>query len=340
MSNKTELTASQRAQFFAMSTRQNMHMLARESSSVVPSTIQFNLPKSRLLASLLVKAKFTVSGDKAGTIKPIEMAQAIRRIALDLNNGFSPFVVSGEELVMYNLLDNHGIKWNGEEINVTTEQSDVELVFELPCTLNGRDPVGLILLQSDQTNVTLTIDTANVSEIVNQSGVSIEVKKVVVDVMTTTYSIPNNATAYPDLSVLKLVNGRNDSMPTQGQQIVKLATGTIYRKLLFRLLDEDGHPMTKDDITSNFELVFNQADVNYSVHPEMLKVINSKLLGYDLPEGVYCFDFSNAGAFVNLGGTRDYIDTANLNEFWLRFTTTKRGKIEIVSECLARLTGK
>lgn len=339
MSNKVEMTASQRAQFFGMSTRQNMHMLARETASVTPSTLQFTLPKSRLLSSLLVKVKVEFQSAESRTLKAEEVYGLIRRISLDLNNGFSPFVVSGRELYLYNLVSVNGNAWNDEEITLPSAQAgsskNFELVFELPVTLNGRDPVGLILLQSDQTNVTLSIDTANYGSIFPDDTF----KGMSVDVMTTTYSIPANANAYPDLSVLKLVSGRQDALPTAGQQIVKLATGTIYRKILFRLVDENGQPMTKEDVSSNFELVFNQADVNYSISADMLRTINTKLLGYELPEGVYCFDFSNAGGFVNMGGTRDYIDTAKLTEFWLRFTTGKRGKIEIVTECLARLTG-
>ena len=156
--------------------------------------------------------------------------------------------------------------------------------------------------------------------------------------MAETFSIPANANAYPDLSVLKLVNGRKDSLPTAGQQIIKLATGTIYRKLIFRLTDGSGNPMTPADITSNIELVFNQADINYSIDPEMLQILNKKNLGTSLPDGMFVFDFSNSGGLPNLGGTRDFIDSANLTEFWLRFTTTKTGKCEIVTETLARLS--
>ena len=122
-----------------------------------------------------------------------------------------------------------------------------------------------------------------------------------------------------------------------GMQIVKLTTGTIYRKILFRLLDENGAPMTLNDLTGNIELVFNQADVNYSITGEMLRLRNQYMQGYQLPDGMFMFDFSNNGTGANMAGTRDYIDSANLTEFWLRFNTSKKGKCEIVTECLTRL---
>lgn len=327
-----QLTAQQRAQLFAMSTRQNFQMLAKQTATVTPNTLQFTLPKARLLGGLYMSVEIvlpkseTLAGDT-------EVAKIIRRISLDLNNGFAPFVLSGRQCQMYNHVDIHAeyLKaWQVREIS----ESIYELNFFLPCTTNPRDPIGLILLQNDQTNVTLTIDLANASEI----GLASDVSKVDIKVMTETFSIPANANAYPDLSVLKLVNGRTDSLPTAGQQIIKMTTGTIYRKIIFRIFDEDGHPMTSDDITSPIELVFNQADINYSVDPHMLQMVNAKQLGSEPEEGLYMFDFSSGGGLVNLGGTRDFIDSANLTEFWIRFTTQKKGKVEIVTETLARLS--
>lgn len=372
----TELTASQKAQLFAMSTRQNMHMLSRETVSQTPATVKFTLPKSRLLSSLIVTMEFDLFVSTAKTVeycrKPVdEIAKLVRRISLDLNNGFAPFTVSGEDLALYNLVDVNGDCWGNTNIDPQKSRNNdynlsigssnftrIRLTFELPVTLNGRDPVGLILLQNDQTNVTLTIDFGNVTDIFENGGDvgSNETgegelttmdssyfrpelySNITVDVASVTYSIPANANAYPDLSVLKLVNGRSDSLPSAGQHVIKLSTGTIYRKILFKITDEYGKAVNPGGITAPFELVFNQADVNYSVSAGMLRIINEKTLGHALPAGVYMFDFSNAGSFTNFGGTRDYIDTANLSEFWLRFSSNSRGKIEIITECLSRLT--
>jgi len=328
-----ELNAQQRAQLFAMSTRQNLHMLAKQTATTVPNTLQFSLPKARLLAGLYVKVKATFASKPSG-LDLTKLPYLVRRISLDLNNGFNPFVVSGGEANLYNLVDlnakNMKESWGVKSVSDTV----YDINIFLPCTTNPRDPIGLILLQNDQTNVTLNIDLGMGSE----AGLSVDPTKVEIKVMTETFSVPAHANAYPDLSVLKLVNGRKDSLPTAGQQIIKLTTGAIYRKLIFRLTDADGRPMSVEDITSNIEIVFNQADVNYSVDGEMLRLLNEKQLGVELPEGVFVFDFSNSGGLPNLGGTRDFIDSANLNELWLRFTTTKIGKCEIVTETLARLS--
>lgn len=329
------LTASQRAQIFAVSTRQNMQMLAKQTATSFPNTLQFNLPKARLLAGLYLNVKMTF-GTALGTAPdPEKVGKIIRRLSLDLNNGFAPFVLSGSEARMYNLIDLNSFNIKNEWFQkFSSDKKTVDLNFHLPCTTNPRDPVGLILLQNDQTNVTLNVDLGLGSE----AGLNVEPSKVEVQVMAETFSIPASQQAYPDLTVIKLVNGRKESLPSEGQQIVKLPTGTIYRKLIFKLTDANGAPMTVDKVTSNIELVFNQADINYSIDPSMLRILNEKQLGQALPEGVYAFDFSNSGGLPNLGGTRDFIDSANLTEFWLRFTTKEAGKVEVVTETLARLS--
>ena len=351
-----QITAQQRAQLFAMSTRQNLQMLAKQTANTGASTLQFNLPKARLLAKTIVhfKGKVNVKHDTSPNIPttPFTIYKAIRRISLDLNNGFSPFVCTGEELALYNMLDKNGsLMYTPGTIRGPIQSSDkftasstgrdnnVDFYLELPVTINPRDPIGLILLQNSETNVDLTVDTCNGIEMFDDTdttGFTIELKNVEVSVCVETFSIPSNTNAYPDLSVIKLVNGRTDALASAGQQVIKMSTGTIYRKIILYFEKADGTPMDNADI-GNIEIVFNQADVNYNISPDMLRAINTKDLGFELPKGVYIFDFSSGGNITNYGGTRDYIDTEKLTEFWIRTTTTTTGSVKVVSECLARL---
>ena len=173
------LNASQRAQIFAMSTRQNWQMLAKETATVHPSTIQFTLPKTRLLSSVMlrVKAKINIkhASKTALTGDIFTPYRVLRKISLDLNNGFAPFSLSGEELAMYNMINLHpdiltphtanaqGYCVAPTDYTASTSGADNEIIFtlELPLTTNPRDPVGLIVLQSDATVCTVSLDTAN-----------------------------------------------------------------------------------------------------------------------------------------------------------------------------------
>jgi hypothetical protein len=154
--------------------------------------------------------------------------------------------------------------------------------------------------------------------------------------MIETFSIPPVQDAFPDISVLKLVSSRNQKFSAASQQTLNLQVGTIYRKLVLYFEDEAGAPLKDADFSGNLELVFNQADIPYSVKPSVLSAKNHSQLGFTLPDGVYVFDFSNQG-IPNYGGARDYIDTERLTEFWVRFTANKAGKMTAITETLSRL---
>lgn len=350
-----QLTAQQRAQLFAVSTRQNLQMIVKESATSTPTTLQLTLPKARLLSGCMLRVKGTVNL-KHETLNTIDSDiftnyRAIRKVSMDFNNGFAPFTLSGEECAMFNMIDLHPnivapsldkSAYNYAptfKASPTGVDNDFAFTLQLNNTLNGRDPIGLILLQNDQTNVIVNVDFGMGSEMFKDiEGLVAELKNVSVESMVETFSVPANESSYPDLSVLRIVNGRTDSMPSSGQQIIKLSTGTIYRKIIIRVSDEMGLPVDDDWILSTIDLCFNQADTNYSIRPELLRIYNQKMLGYALPKGMYVLDFSNCGAWTNLGGSRDLIDTANLSELWLKFSTQAKGKVDIVTECLSRLS--
>lgn len=358
MANENNLTAAQRAALFAQATRQNMQMMPADTVTSGATTSTFILPKARLLSKILldVKAKINITHGMKTVIPETDEFSAygiIRRISLDLNNGFAPYVISGRQCAMLNMVsrgradyidavnqytdDNHFGYWKNKGASATGKENEIRFTLELPVTLNDRDPVGLILLQNEQTVVELKIDYANGADMFTDTeGYTIDVKEITAKPMLETFSIPANSQAFPDLSVLKIVNSRNDSYVGAGQHVIKLTTGNIYRRLIFRILDADGKPLADDDILSNIELLFNQADNNYSIDARSLRMLNTTQYGFTLPKGMYVFDFAYQGV-VGLSGTRDYIDTERLTEFWLRFNTGASGRVELLTECISRL---
>ena len=361
MSTPAKLTTQQRQAMFAQATRQNWQTLPQEAAHQGATTLQFTLPKARLLSKIWLDVEATVSiKHSSGTAPAVDFFtpyKLIRRCSLDLNNGFQPFLIGGKELAIYNGMkqnsgyvygyQNHytgaaAIPYGYNTHKALTASSSgaantIKFTMELPVTLNDRDLIGLILLQSAETNVTLSVDIANGNDLLdNATGYTVDIQTVKVKPTVETFSVPAVQEAFPDLSVLKLVNSRQDAFLGSGQNIVKLATGTIYRKLAFYITDADGKPFEDEDFTGNLELVFNQADVNYSIRPETLRHINESRLGAPMPKGVYVFDFSDNGV-PNYGGTRDLIDSTYLTEFWVRFPTGKAGKVSIISECITRL---
>ena len=335
MSEPRQIPVAQRQANFATLTRQNMHMLPKQVATTENSTLQFIYPKTRLLAQtyLLVDVDVDSGTDKTnGSV--YDKFNILRKITMDLNNGFSPVVMSGKELAMYNSIATHPNKildiTNGLLEGTGGKYS---FVLEIKNTLNDSMLQGLILLQNNATMLTLNVDIGKVTDAL-QSGTF---KSVTVQPMIVTYTIPGVEAGFPDISLLKLMQAKTISFNSGGNNTIYLDTGTIYRKLAFYVTDESGNPLDLNKFTGEIQLAFNTADIPYSISPKMLRMMNTDKLGQKLPKGYFVFDFSSQSPLIGYGGSRDYIDTEKLTQFTLQLSTTVACKVTIITEQLTRL---
>lgn len=349
------MTVQQRNALFAQATRQNIQGMAKKKITQGATTVSFEIPKARLLSKIWLEIdyKFKLTASTSVSIPNTQLTPyaPIRRISLDLNNGWSPYVLDGKSYavlagmrqqshVVYPQADSE----NGFcycPYNFSADASGVSntmrTTIELPLCLNDRDPIGIILAQSPETLIEVKVDFEPESSMIPlDDGVTLEVEEITVQPIVETFSIPAVQEAFPDISVVKLCTSRTEMFAGNGQNLIDLVTGTIYRKIAFIIEDLDGNPFADEDITSNIDLIFNTADVNYSVPPKLIRHKNEMQFGEEQPKGVYIFDFSDNG-IPNYGGTRDYIDSTKLTMFQVRFNSNKAGRIRIVSENLARL---
>lgn len=350
MANQSKSTPAQAAQLFGQMTRQNWQMLPAIAGAE-SSTVTFNIPKVRLTSRIRVMFEATVTVTHAsattytaGAMSPFTF---IRKANIDMNNGFAPFNVTGGQLYLYSLMrDNAAIltpatSGRGKVVQGLTASSGgtantVRFVFDLPLTLNDRDPVGLVLSQNQETTITVSLDIDTVAHLFSStSGYTIVASSIVLTPMVETFSIPATQDAFPDISVLKLVQAAKQTVSGSGLQTFKFPVGTTYRKFAFYLEDSSGG-VTDASITSDIELIFNQADRPYKINPKILAAINHEQFGTTLPAGVFAFDFSYQG-LSNYGGARDYIDTERLTEMWLNVNAAAAGTLTVVYETLSRL---
>jgi hypothetical protein len=58
--------------------------------------------------------------------------------------------------------------------------------------------------------------------------------------------------------------------------------------------------------------------------------------GANIPTGTFVFDFTDQG-FMNYGGSRDYINTNGLNEFWIKCQMGATGTVRAIYETMTKL---
>ena len=335
-----QMSPAQRAELFAVHTRQHINELPALVGLGPDRTVNFTLPKTRLLSkiALLVEGNLVIGTAAATALAQFSPYNVLRRVQVSINNGFNPVNVSGAELYLTNIARHNGVVFKpiaGNERTVapqlTVGTHPFRFTAEMPITLNERDMVGLVLLQNEETVVTVNIDIGPLSSLVTPGGTTVlSVTDFRITPIITTFSIPAVAQAFPDLSVLKLLQSQVNEAPASGQMTIRLPVGTTYRKLFLNV----GFA-----IPGTIDVIFNQADTPYSITPRYLRAINEEMYGDEMPADTYCLDLSYQG-IANLGGLRDYIDTERLTEFWIRFPVTAGAAGRLVGtvfETLSRL---
>lgn len=345
-----QLTPQQRQMNFNRLTRQHLQMSA-DIPAQENSNITFDLSKSRLTSRVRMEItgdlKVTHATNTSYTPSPFAPFNLINRVSIDINNGFSPFTVSGRDLYLYSLLDDHahtftpatsgrGSVVQGLTASAAGADNKIRFLVDLPVALNDRDSVGLLLTQNQETTVTVSVFFGAAANLVTGAGYTVALSNLKVSPVVETFSVPPSPEALPDISVLKLVQTTKKSIAGGGLQELHLPVGMTYRKLILFIEDASGNGIPDDAFTSNFELVMNQADSPYRVKPSILAGINHRQFGTPLPVGAYAFDFSYNG-LANYGTARDYVDTERLTEFWFRFVATAPGNVTAIYEVLSRL---
>lgn len=348
-----KISPAERAMLFAQQTRQNWHPLPAVAGAA-SGTVSIQLPKTRLLSRVRLLVECTLNAIHSsnstytkGTFAPYAF---LRRVSMEINSGFQPLVLSGRDLYFYNLIRNRNTNMTpatsgrGKIVQPLVSSASpgtdnaVRFLVDLPVMLNDKDPIGLMLLQNEETVVTINVDFGTAADLApTSSGYTFAVSAITVTPLVETFSIPQLPQAFPDISILKLVNSKQETVAGAGMHTVKLPVGLTYRKLLVYLEDSSGGE-ADTDLTGDFEILFNQADTPYRISPKILAAINEEQFGTALPQGLYAFDLSYAG-MSGYAGSRDYIDTERLTEFWFRFTAAAAGTVTCIYETLSRLSG-
>lgn len=354
MAVQRELTPQERAANFSLVTRQYIQTMPQVIFAE-GQTVGFQMNKARFLQKIYLQINGTFKAAHATkttfTKSVFDKFNIIKQLRLSVNAGFNPYQISGAMLALKNkidsfksnLLDTDVYKTELLEnvVSVAGATNKIRFTLEMPCTVNDRDAIGLIMLQDEQTIVQLQMDCDTlVAALMTDIDVVTSAVNITITPIIESYSIPSIPTAIPDYTILKMVNQMVLNVVSAGDMTIPLQTALTYRKLfLYIASDAEFTPMADANIAA-FKLAFNQANTPYSVTADFVRYKNKKDYQGSLPVGCYCFDFSEQG-IANMGGAKNYIDTERMTQFDLTVSfaniTGNTNYVYVVAEKLARL---
>lgn len=328
------------------------------------NTFRFSLPQTDYTSRvyLLIRGTFDLTHSSATTWNAVRHRKApwnlIPKIKVDLNNGFAPFSVSAYENYLMNLcnpgndylrFDTTDLATNRNAVVLTDvagsggDSNTFQMLIELPFQINRRDYVGLLNTQDPNLNVTVEIQTGAAADMfTSTTGYTVATPSWTCTPFIEQFTVPaNTLTGNPkepliDLSTLKLVQSQTFTIAATGEYIVKLPIGQWYRRVILDFHASET-ALTNAQVT-NFMMALNQSDTPINLTSYQLSAFNHMQFGEtaNVPAGAFVFDFSDQG-FMNYGGSRDYINTNGLNEFWIKAQMAATGTVTAIYETLTKL---
>lgn len=138
-------------------TRQK-HIRLSELTETAANPRSWDLPKSGILAGIWLQITGTIAGTLSAP-NALGFASIIKRVRLLANSGIAIIDVSGPgyHFLMRDQVEfGPGVLSNQGRTAITATTYDISMFF--PISINGRDPVGLFMLQNEQTQLRLEVE--------------------------------------------------------------------------------------------------------------------------------------------------------------------------------------
>jgi hypothetical protein len=283
------------------------------------------VPETGFLSQIFLECDLTAT---LSTLNPAFGAEGVwalfKRIRVTLNTGRTVlFDMDGYSAYIESYLQVRGYGANAPGANSTTPDSALysvptasganawKLMLPLMIAANDADEfeTGLINLQAEQVTVTVDLDFGSLTEIVPGGQLTGLVGNIAMHYQF--YEVPNPEIArWPNLEIVQRLQ---DDQPIAGtgRQIYPFPRGGTLLRLHQRVKTNGAYGVA--GAVSLLDMKYNKTDIAYERTPALARMKAQRLLGAQLPAGVYLFDFWNAEQDVSKGNGREMIFTDDIS---------------------------
>lgn len=316
---------------FIDATRQNFTELPAQPYTN-EGRLYYTLPKVGLLSRLFLHISGTMTttpGTGSVALSERTAFNLFKRIRLVANSGASIFDVSGYGTYLINTVlrknaditsspIDTGIKTLVYNAPVESGANTWNAILEIPIAINERDPIGLVLLQNNATQLVLEVDlnpaygTTDIIAPIKVTGNATASFSGNIGCMMEYFTVPRNAEDYPALNVIHQWLEQSDAISSAGAFNKSLLRGNTYMRLMHYATI--GGALNSAYI-EKLRILYNQSEVPYTINQISQLGIQRARYGRDLPKGTFVHDWYMSNGQVGLGNSRDFINSANVTEF-------------------------
>ncbi len=315
---------------FDMSTRRKILPLAALTKGAGANTQSLQLPKTGLLARVFLAIRGSVSGTLSAP-NALGMASILSRVRLTVNSGIDLVNISGaglhyllRETLESEYVDPFGQSNARSAVTATTFNLDCVL----PLAVNLQSPTGLILLQNEQTIVTLAVDFTADGSVATGATVACTVTPYI-----EVFTVPTDPRSYPPLSQVHQILEDQQQVAATGDYVYNWPRGNVYLSVLHGL----GIGASGTDAFSAYKLRLNQSDYLQSSNVDYLDMEHRYQRGRARPPGGIYVDLLSSNGLGCFGRARDLFNSALVTDVASIITATATGTLYTVRRQLVTL---
>lgn len=317
---------------FNNSTRMKRAQIGTLTAPAAGGATTLQLPKSGLLARLYLHINYVLAG--AGAVpNPLGMSSAIRRVRLTLNSGIQLVDISGPGY-SYLMMEGQESAYHLGQIQhqgrVVVANGTYNLDMVLDVQINQRDPIGLIMLQNEETLATLTVDWED-PVTVNGAG---STATATCDVVMEWFTVPAKVEDWPPLNLVHQYLEETRVVAGAGQVTYDVPRGNTYLALYHGL----GIAVAGADGWSAASLRVNQSDFLEQHTPSSQDQVTIYQKGRARPLGGIFYDFLGASGMGSYGTSRDLFNSALVTSMDSVITATGAGTLYTLRRQLVSLS--
>ena len=302
----------------------------RAHTAITGTTLTWDIPKTGILGGLML----VITGHITGTVchcNALGLSNIINRVRLIANAGINLIDVSG---VGYHYLIRDFVEHNMDPVPQAAFGACAAGAYDLsmffPISLNARDPLGLIMLQNEDTQLRLEVEV-NAATACAEGGITGHE----IDVQPTLdiFTVPLDKKDWPPFDFAHTWNEEQATVAAAGQFQWNWPRGNIYAQVLHGL----GLGVAGADGYTNYQLRVNQSEYLFDNPTSFIERNTSRFRGIAKVAGACPVDFLSESGLGNYGSGRDLLDSRQLTDISSIFQATGADTLYTVKRQLVPL---
>lgn len=296
---------------FQDSTRRKVIPLTAQAKGTT-NPLQWDLPKTGFLAAIMLSIQVTITGTLSAP-NAMGVASVIRKVRLITNAGIDLFNMSGAaySYLLKEFLEDYRAATiqNQGQTAVTAASFNLDMI--IPVALNARDPLGLFMLQNDQTLVQLQVEFESDAVVATGATVAATVTPFI-----EIFTVPVDPKDWPALNVVQQCLEDQRSISGAGDYDYAYPRGNTYVQVLHGY----GIAVAPAEKANRVKVMVNQSEIIYDYPTIAMTMEYNRAHGRARVVGTWGIDFIGSSALGTLGSSRDLLFSALVTELLSRIT--------------------